>query len=597
MKKRCAGLCIALAVSWVGGTASAEWLNTLQPKGKAQGQLTVVEAGAPRAVIRLSARPTSEEQKAAADLQYWIREMTAATLEISSAKSPGPSIVLRTRSSLGDEGYSIALSHDRLTLSGGTTRGIINAVYALLEEDLGCRFYTQDSIRLPRTNTLVLAPVQRRYLPPLRLRDPYYACAFDPVWSLRNRSNAPDAAVPEAEGGHISYDGMFVHTAGQIVPEDKYFKDHPEYFARREDGTHSTAQLCPTHPDVAKLAIAYVRQVLQDHPEVKILSVSKNDNGEVCHCPKCTKLRDAEGSDMANQLYLVHQVAEAIEREHPGVLIDTLAYGKTIHVPKTMRPRRNVAIRLCNDKVGSWAHPFTLAEKCDVGKLAAEWHATRCHLYIWDYTINFSHYLAPMPNLDVMAANVRFWIKNGAEGVMLQGGYQGPAERDELKCWVTSKIMWDPSRDEKALARDFIRGHYGNAAPALEEYEALLDQLETEHAAELATPTRGIRYPMDSPFFTEQFVKQATAIFARAKELAGGDDTLTRRVERAELPILYLECVRGPEFVGANYAQVVEDFERIARRENVQRLREGGPDFETKLATYKAHLSKPALGH
>jgi hypothetical protein len=34
-----------------------------------------------------------------------------------------------------------------------------------------------------------------------------------------------------------------------------------------------------------------------------------------------------------------------------------------------------------------------------------------------------------MPNLDVMAADIRFWIKNKAFGVMLQGGYQSPAER------------------------------------------------------------------------------------------------------------------------------------------------------------------------
>jgi len=585
-----------MAICWFSGTVEAEWQNALQPKGKPCGQLTVVESSQPQTVIQLPRRPTPQEVKAASDLQHWIQEITGATLEITNAKSTGNSIVLHTRSSLADEGYSISLARGHLILSGGKTRGIINAVYALLEEDLGCRFYTDESIRLPKTNTLVIAPVERRYLPQLRLRDPYYACAFDPVWSLRNRSNAPDAAVPESEGGHMNYDGMFVHTAAQIVPPDKYLAEHPEYVALREDGTRSTAQLCSTDPGVVKLAIAYVRQVLKDHPEATILSVSKNDNGEVCHCERCLKLREAEGSDMANQLFLVNQVAKAIERDYPHVLIDTLAYGKTIQVPKTARPRKNVAIRLCSDKVGSWAHPFTRAEQCAVGKIAAQWSATHCRLYIWDYTVNFSHYLAPMPNLDVMAANIRFWIKNGAEGVMLQGGYQGPAERDQLKSWVTSKIMWDPTRDEKALAQDFIWGHYGKAAPALLDYETLLARLETEHASELATPTRGIRYPMDSPFFTEAFVNSATQIFARATALAAGDETLTRRVERAELPILYLQCARGPQSVGSNYPQVVKEFERISRREDVLRLREGGPDFETKLASYKSHFPEPVLG-
>ena len=52
-------------------------------------------------------------------------------------------------------------------------------------------------------------------------------------------------------------------------------------------------------------------------------------------------------------------------------------------------------------------------------------------------------------------------------GVMTQGGYQGAAERDELKSWVIAKLLWDPSRDEGELANDFILGHYGKAAPAV----------------------------------------------------------------------------------------------------------------------------------
>ena len=191
-------------------------------------------------------------------------------------------------------------------------------------------------------------------------------------------------------------------------------------------------------------------------------------------------------------------------------------------MPKTVRPRKNVAIRLCNDAVGAWSRPFTPAEQCEVAKLVSAWGAVHNRIYIWDYNVNFSHYLAPMPNLDVMAANIRFWIKNHAEGVMLQGGYQGPAERDQLKCWVTAKLLWNPAWDEKALARDFIQGHYGKAAPALEEYEALLERMRADHASEMASPPGGIRYPMDAPFFTKEFVTQATDIFARAKAVGPG---------------------------------------------------------------------------
>lgn len=593
MTRACKLILCTLTISLLCGTALGEWQNALKPKpGGPAVQLKVVENGKPVCIIQSSPDATPQEKKAAADLQHWIKEMTGAELQIGPADAGTNRIAIRTDPALGDEGYSLEGESRTLILSGGKTRGVVNAVYALLEEDLGCRFYTNESIRLPKSETLTIAAVSRRYLPQLKIRDPFYAFAFDPVWSLRNRTNAPDAAVPEEHGGHMDYDGMFVHTAAQIVPPDKYFKDHPEYFAQRADGTRSASQLCATEPGVVKVAIDYVRQILKDKPHTEIVSVSKNDIQEVCHCARCNKLRDAEGSDMANQLFLVNGVAEAIEKEYPSVIIDTLAYLETIQVPKTVRPHKNVAIRLCNDVVGAWSHPFTPAERCDAARLITAWSAVHNRIYIWDYNVNFSHYLAPMPNLDVMAANIRFWAKNHAEGVMLQGGYQGPAERDDLKCWVTSKLLWDPSRDEKTLIADFLWGHYGKAAPALFEYEAPLEQMRAEHASAMATPPGGIRYPMDAPFFTKAFVTKASEIFARAKELARGDEALTRRVEHAELPLLYVKCVRGPEFVGDGYAQAVAEFERIARREKIQYLEEGGPTFEPKLAAYKSRLPR-----
>ena len=46
------------------------------------------------------------EKKAAADLQQWIKEITGATLDISSGDARGSAITVRTDPSLGDEGYA-----------------------------------------------------------------------------------------------------------------------------------------------------------------------------------------------------------------------------------------------------------------------------------------------------------------------------------------------------------------------------------------------------------------------------------------------------------------------------------------------------------
>jgi hypothetical protein len=435
--RRATRLCCALFSGWLGffiwpQEAMAEWHNSLRPAGPAAGEFVLAKEGQPACAIQISPQATEPEKKAAEELQYWIEQIATARPAIHTSDT-GPSVRIERDAGLGDEGYRIALAGDDLVLAGGAGRGAVHAVYALLEEDLGCRFYTNESIKLPAGKTLVVQPVARTYVPRLRLRDPFYWAAFDATWSMRNRTNAPRAPVGEEYGGRMDYAGLFVHTHAALLPPSAHFAEHPEYFALNAAGQRYTLQLCATHPEVARIVADSVLQVLAESPRTEIVSVSKNDNpgDQICHCERCQALRAAEGgSDVACQLVLVNAVAEEVEKKYPHVVVDTLAYLETLQPPKTIRPRKNVAIRLCNDVVGAWSHPFTPAENCRVAQAVAAWAALHDRIYIWDYNVNFSHYLAPMPNVDVMASNIRFWVKNNAEGVMLQGGYEGPAERD-----------------------------------------------------------------------------------------------------------------------------------------------------------------------
>jgi len=574
------------------------WRNSLEPKGLKAEPFNIASAGKARCLIALPEHPTTQEQKAADVLESWLGQITGADFRIiKGSTGQQPAIRIVTQSHLGDEGYEISVENGELVLAGGRTRGTLNAVFAFLEEDLGCRFYTRSDNRLPHESTLEVSVVSRTYVPQLRLRDPYYYVAFDPTWSLHNRTNAPDAKVPEEFGGRVDYGGLFVHTAATLLPPPKYFKDHPEYFMLDKTGKRQPWQWCPTDPDVARIVTENVLEALRKNPHAEIISVSKNDSGgdQLCQCERCKKLRESEGgAEMANQLFLVNHVAEAVETEYPNVAIDTLAYLDTIAVPKTIRPRHNVVIRLCNDTVGSWAHPFTPAQNCDIAKLIQAWSAVHDRIYIWDYHINFSHYFGPMPNIDVIASNIRFWVKNRAEGVMIEAAYNSIAEADELKSWVEAKLMWDPRLDEDELVQDFIWGYYGKAAPALAEYNELLTKAGRDHAKDLYAPPGGIRYPMDVSFLSKAFLDQASAVFVRAKELAADDSALLKRVVRAELPILYVKLCRGPAFCGPGFAAMIDQFDRVAKREGATAMEEAGLGFNERIEAWRKQIPKPA---
>lgn len=602
------GAIVAIATSCLVGPAWAQWENSLKPKGTPAGEITLARAGKTDYVIVIPSQPTTQEQKAAEDLALWLGKMTTAQFPIVSDRQPprpmeisvGQTNRLRgakfpqARADLGDEGYAIGVDGDRLLLVGGRKRGPIYAVYALLEEDLGCRWYHADSSRIPLRRNLRFRPVPRSFVPPLMIRDPFYFDAFNGTWSLRNRTNAPNASVPEEWGGHVDYDGLFVHTYNRLVPPSKYFKEHPEYYSLI-GGKRTPRQLCETNPDVIRIATESVLEFLRENPNTEVVSVSPNDGGGHCTCPRCQAINDENGSPAGSLLYLVNHVAEAVQKKYPGVMVSTLAYLDTVDPPKKIRPAKNVAIRLCND-LHSWRYPMTcfVTDTKPASKRYRDalvgWSKICNNIHIWDYFVNFSHYMAPMPNMHVLEPSVRFYVDHHVTGIMMQGAYQSPGgARVPMRCWVMAKLLWDPSRDVSELMRDFVFGYYENAAPAVWEYYQALEQTRLEHLDTINTPDGGIRYPMDSPFLSKEFLNKATAIFERAEKMAKRSK-VRRRVQVAKLPIMYVKLMRGPAFVGENYGQLLDEFEAICRREGVTHFREGAPDFQEKIQGWRDAL-------
>jgi len=91
----CRGLLVVTMIGWFGDPAQAEWQNALKPQESPAGQVTVASSGQPQAWIQIPGQPTPQETNAAAELRHWLREMTGATLEITSAQAPGNYIGIR----------------------------------------------------------------------------------------------------------------------------------------------------------------------------------------------------------------------------------------------------------------------------------------------------------------------------------------------------------------------------------------------------------------------------------------------------------------------------------------------------------------------
>ena len=138
-------------------------------------------------------------------------------------------------------------------------------------------------------------------------------------------------------GAYHTYGG---HTYPVACPGDKYFKTHPEYFAMKNGKrvlgpTPQQSALCISNPDVEELIVAELKR--QFDMGAGICQLSQHDGGMVCECGKCMAMYGT-GDDWGEKFWLYHRhIAERIQKECPGKIVNILSYTATKNPPKTFK--------------------------------------------------------------------------------------------------------------------------------------------------------------------------------------------------------------------------------------------------------------------
>lgn len=548
-------------------------------------------------VIVIPDGATPQEQFAARDLRFHLELITGDEVPIrreSHAAGRTPIYVGRCRSTreagidlkgLGVEGVHVRTAGPAAYLAGNT-RGALYATYVFLEEYLGCRWFTPECCTWPTEGSIDLARIDHRYIPPLEYRSTDYPRTRPWQMALRNRFNGQHHHLSEEMGGKISYRG-FVHTFNSLVPPSKYFASHPEYYSEikgKRVGSEPM-QLCLTNPEVLDIATETVRQWIEEAPDAEIISVSQNDCRGWCECEKCTALAEREGSQAGPLLHFVNAIAERIERDHPNVAIDTLAYQYTRKPPKHVVPRDNVIVRLCSIEC-CFLHPLaTDPYNAAFVEDIRGWNEICDRLHIWDYVINYRHSICPFPNLRVLKPNINFFIDHGVTGIYEEACYYTPgSELQELRGYIIAKTLWDPDYDTDRAIREFCDAYYEGASPLIREYINLIH----DHA--LALPDTHIRiYSGPQSYLTQELMARAAALFDRAEAAVADDAEVLHRVQVARLPVVYAQIAlasgdtyaeqdgRLVQNTDVSIAELADFFERVARKEGITRVAEGGP--------------------
>jgi len=531
--------------------------------------------------IVLGEECSESERWAAEELSHWLKEVGGAAIPVvvSSEKVPERSIVVGyhpramelldsevKESPNSDESFTYRNIGPTILIWGGRDRGTLYGVMSFLEREMGVRFYTPRVTVAPKKDQYTFLTLDHSESPGIRVRNDFYHEAFDPIWAARNRVNGA-MGHRDQPGGVEAY--WAVHTFFPLMPPDEFFDENPEYYSLIEgERVKERSQLCLTNPGVLSIMTERIKKRMRESPEYLIYSVSQNDWHGSCQCENCQAIVEREGSEAGPLVAFVNKIAEAVEGEFPDKFIGTLAYQYTRKPCKTLKPRDNVVIRLCSIEC-CFAHDFkTCPENQEFLEDLKGWAEIAPHLYIWDYVVNFSHYVMPYPNFRVLQSNINTFRENKAIGIMEQAAYQSRGgEFAELRAYLLSKLLWDPSCDVEEVIDDFMYGYYGRSGQYVREYFDLLHgRLTPETHIHLGlTP--------EDKLFSDDFVRESLEIFEEAKKVADNEE-IRRRVEMAELPVLYLKCRRSPHEAKKDGSYAL--FSEIVEREGVTHYAESG---------------------
>lgn len=151
---------------------------------------------------------------------------------------------------LGQEGYHIKSSEEKMFILGNDSRGLIYGVYDYLYR-LGYRFYTKTVEKIPgEEDVFVPANIDEKFVPPFIYREIIMDNAIlDAEFAVRcginsgfMRSALKNNKKYGGFAGFAGPDKLLVHTMSTFLPES-LFSAHPEYFALY-NGTRTSKQPC-----------------------------------------------------------------------------------------------------------------------------------------------------------------------------------------------------------------------------------------------------------------------------------------------------------------------------------------------------------------
>jgi len=500
--------------------------------------LSITNNGKAKAVVVLGKDAIEPEKYAANEFVKYIEQISGAKLEIVNKPSKSLSNIYIGQTTetkkvyntnwnaLKFDGICIVSRSNNLILAGDRPRGSIYAVYEFLEKYLNCQFFTDTVETVPKTPTITIKSINYIYVPALKYREMFNAPALHHTdYSIKRKLNGHYNDIPKEKGGHYSIIG-WCHTFDQLLPYDKYGKDHPEWYSsvngKRQSGY---TQLCLTNPEVIENLSEKVLEECRKNPDAGYISVSMNDNTIYCQCDNCNAFVKKYGNQSDLLLWAVNKVAKKVKKEFPDFMVDTLAYTYTREAPKTIKADDNVIVRICPIEA-DFTKPKTAKENENIYKYVNEWKKMSKNLFAWNYIAWYGNFYLMHPGILNLKPDIIFYEQSNIKGIFEQGdAYNEDMSLNKLKTYVGAKLLWNPNLDPITLIKDFDNAYYGpEAGKYMTDFVLLFEKLAIK-----SDKSKG-EQPLNNAFIDNDNMIKEFKFLEKAYNATLNNETLNKRV-------------------------------------------------------------------
>jgi len=536
-----------------------------------------------------SVTPAQKARLAAVELQRYVEKITGATLPILGENEVvnGPIVLVGVSKRAAalkldipagvtplrtEEGYLICTRGNALVLAGnddGPYQGTFFAVSEFLHR-LGVRWFMPGAFGecVPKMDTISVQPIEFRDKPDFIVRAWNGNLApelheEDALWRLRNKSTLGFSDILEIPGDSW---------LRKYMPDKELIQTHPQYFARKFDGSLDPHMVNLTHPDVPRLVAekikARIAKERQKDPHFNSVGFAPDD-GLPMDFTKETMATNQGFADLCGRegvptelsiseewFRFVNRVTEEVVKDYPGVVITTNGYTNRTFPPEGVKLHPNVGVMFAAiwcDLLHAYDDPKSWQAVLQ-GQMLRQWGRLCPRVFIYNYNFPMLvNALTPLPMTRKIARNTPLVKQWGIVGFEDEQTFSWMAH-GITTFYLRARLYWRANDDARAILTDYFDRWYGPAArPAQAYWDALEDALESTPL--LMHEDRGLPW-----VYTDDLLAALEKSQREAEALAVEEPFVTRvRIDR-----LILDHLKG--YMAMNRAERVGNFAEAIRQ-------------------------------